>query len=122
MNKMKIKVFVADDDESIFEAVCLVLEDEGYEVLTSNDAETVQAVGRTKPDLVLLDIWMAGIDGSSVCKELKAQQRTRSIPVIMVSANKDTEQIAHESGAEDYIAKPFEIDELLAKVKKYTSR
>lgn len=115
----KKKIMVADDDPSIVEALQYMLEDNGYEVETTTDGQTVQDMKEEIPDVLLLDIWMSGMDGAEICRSLKKQTRTKSIPVIMISANRDTEQIAKESGADDFIVKPFEMKELLTKVKKY---
>ncbi len=119
--KPKKKILVADDDASIVDAIKMILEDEGYDVDTTVDGETVSKMFENQPDLLLLDIWMSGQDGRDICKALKAQESTKHIPIIMVSANKDTEEMAKISGAEDFLAKPFELEDLLAKVKKYTS-
>ncbi len=116
----KKKILVADDDTAILHVMTLMLEDDGYEVTSTLDGETVQKVQNELPDLVLLDIWMSGIDGKEICKQLKSQKKTKHIPIIMISANKDTRDIAKEAGADDFIAKPFEMQDLLAKVEKYT--
>ena len=116
----KKKILVADDDTAILHVMTLMLEDDGYEVTSTLDGETVQKVQNELPDLVLLDIWMSGIDGREICKQLKSQKNTKHIPIIMISANKDTRDIAKKAGADDFVAKPFEMQELLAKVEKYT--
>lgn len=117
MNK---KVLVVDDDPGIVDVLRLMLEDEGYEVYTSLNGETFKHVKQYKPDLILLDIWMSGRNGKDICSMIKKDAATKHIPVIMVSANKDGKQIAVESFADDFIAKPFEMDDLLAKVAEYT--
>lgn len=115
----KYTILVADDDSAILDATSMILEDEGYRVLTSSNGNTIAAFKKNPPDLLLLDIWMSGKDGREICKQLKNDQLTKNIPVIMISANRDTEKIAREVGAEDFITKPFDIDELLMKVDKY---
>lgn len=110
---------VADDDPAIVDALQLLLEDEGYDVMTAVDGETVPKLKHELPDLLLLDIWMSGTNGGDICRQLKKQEKTRRIPVILISANRDTEMIARESGAEDFLLKPFDVDDLLAKVEKY---
>ena len=117
---MSKKILIADDDPAILDSMQELLEDEGYIVETAADGRTVEEVEDELPDLILLDIWMSGIDGRDIARKLKSQEATRHIPIVMFSANKDTEKIARESGAEDFLAKPFEIDELLDKVAKYT--
>lgn len=119
MNKKTI--LVADDDPAILDSIQIILEDEGYEVLTTVNGETVGKMFEEQPDLLLLDIWMSGQDGRDICKALKSQDTTRHIPIIMISANKDTEEMSKIAGANDFISKPFEIDELLNKVKKYAN-
>lgn len=113
---------VADDDPAILDALTLLLEDEGYRVLPAVDIETVPRVTRMMPDLLLLDIWMSGINGGDICKKLKEQQVTAKLPVIMISANRDTEEIARNSGADDFLLKPFDIDELLQKIHRFVEK
>jgi DNA-binding response OmpR family regulator len=114
----KQRILVADDDPAIVDSIQYLLEDEGYEVDTTVDGATVGKMFETQPNLLLLDIWMSGQDGRDICKALKAQDTTKHIPIIMISANKDTEQIARESGANDFLGKPFDIDDLLEKIRK----
>ena len=113
------KILIADDDAGIVDAMQILLEDEGYEVITTLDGEKVYEMYKQNPDLVFLDIWMSGINGSTVCKKLKADEATKNIPVIMFSANRDTAEIATQCGADGFLSKPFEIKELLEIVKKY---
>jgi DNA-binding response OmpR family regulator len=113
------KILLADDDPGILDAISMMLEDAGYEVETSVDGAIVQDMREEVPDLLLLDIWMSGMDGREICKKLKSQKKTKHIPIIIISANRDTDRIAREAGADDFLAKPFEMDELLAKVAKY---
>ncbi len=119
-NEVKKKILVADDDTAILDVLTLMLEDAGYEVTSTVDGQTVRKVLSELPDLILLDIWMSGTDGRDICKQLKSIKKTKHIPIIMISANKDTRKIAKEAGADDFIAKPFGMKELLAKVEKYT--
>ncbi|GCE21319.1 hypothetical protein KDK_51190 [Dictyobacter kobayashii] len=97
----------------------MILEDAGYEVLTTRDGQTVQDMKEDLPDLLLLDIWMSGMDGAVICQYLKSQHSTKHIPIILCSANKDTQKLARSSGADDFIAKPFEMMDLVNKVEKY---
>jgi CheY-like chemotaxis protein len=118
-NMNKKKILVADDDPAILEVITLILEDEGYAVTTSANGETVEKVQGELPDLILLDIWMSGMDGRDICKRLKAKPKTKHIPIVMISANKDAKAIALDAGANDFLAKPFEMTKLLAIVAKY---
>lgn len=114
------KILVADDDPAILDAIKIILEMEGYEVGTTVDGETVAKMFEEQPHLLLLDIWMSGQDGRDICKALKAQDSTKHIPIIMVSASRDIKKSALEAGADDFLAKPFELVDLLNKVRQYT--
>lgn len=122
MQDIRKKILVADDDQSILDVIKIMLEQVGgYEVSTTLDGESVLEL-QELPDLLLLDLWMSGIDGSEVCKSLKANQKTKDLPVIIFSANRDVDKISRSAGADDYIAKPFQMDDLLEKVKKLVNR
>jgi DNA-binding response OmpR family regulator len=111
------KILVVDDDPGIVDMLSIMLVDAGYQAEIATDTTTVEKLKTNLPDLILLDIWMSGIDGGEICKQLKKQEETKNIPIIMISANKDTELIANKSGANDFIVKPFEMNVLLTKVK-----
>ena len=116
---MTKRILVADDNPAILDALKIMLEEAGYEAETTVDGATARDMKKPFPDLLLLDIWMSGVDGKDVCKHLKSASATKHIPIIMVSAAKDTERIAKDSGANDFIAKPFQMDHLLATVARY---
>jgi DNA-binding response OmpR family regulator len=116
---VKKKIIIAEDDTAILEAMQIMLEDAGYEVMTTVDGKTVQDLTDDLPDVLLLDIWMSGMDGTAICRHLKSQPRTKHMPIILCSANKDTQKLAKECGADDFIAKPFEMMDFLAKVKSH---
>ena len=116
------RVLVVDDDQGILEALSVLLEDAGYAVKTTPDGSKVSLeVQRFSPDVILLDIWMSGLNGHDICKNLKSTEDFKRIPVIMISANRDMEKISRDCGADDYVAKPFEITELLNKIEKYSA-
>lgn len=118
MNTIK-SVLIADDDPAIVEALSLMLEDAGYTLRTLHEGETLETMREDLPGVLLLDIWMSGKDGREICKHLKSQKATQHLPIILVSANNDIKRIANESGADDYLAKPFGMKEVIAKVAKY---
>lgn len=122
MNNIKKKILVADDNPAILDALKIMLEEEGYEVETTEDGTAAKNMQAPLPDLLLLDLWMSGMDGRDICKHLKSAAATKHIPVIMVSATKNIEQIAKDSGADDFIAKPFQMEHLLATVAKYSNQ
>ena len=115
MNKHK-KITVADDDPGILDAVGMMLEMEGYDVNTTLNGNTV-LTQTILPDVYILDIWMSGSDGRELCKKLKSETRTKDIPVILISASNDLKRSAETAGADDFLAKPFEIDALLHKIE-----
>lgn len=117
---MSKKILIADDDPAILESVQVLLEDEGYEVQTTVDGRTVRDVKKDFPDLIILDIWMSGEDGSEICRYLKSNRETKEIPILMISANRDANQISLDAGADGFIAKPFDADVLLDMVSKHT--
>lgn len=117
---MPNKILVVDDDESILDAISMILEDAGYEVeITFKGEETFTKINEFNPDLILLDVLMSGNDGRHICKKLKTQESTRRIPIIMISAHPSAEGSTKECGADDFLAKPFDTTELLTIIKKY---
>jgi diguanylate cyclase (GGDEF)-like protein len=114
------RILVVDDEEHIRKIVRFQLERAGYTVDTAEDGiEALKAVDQSHPDLVLLDLMMPNMDGYEVCRRLKSNYQTNHIPIIMVTAKADLENKLQgfEDGANDYIAKPFAITELLVRVK-----
>lgn len=118
---MKKKILIVEDDEAIIDSIQLLLEMEGYEFKSITDGRKVRRLKEPLPDLILLDIWMSGQDGREISKYLKSNQDTKHIPVIFISASKDLEKSASLAGADDYLAKPFEMDDLLKKIKNFLS-
>lgn len=98
----------------------ILLQDDGFEVIITTDGRKVKTLCKQNPDLIFLDIWMSGMDGKIICKELKSDPSTRGIPVVLFSANRDTKEIATECGADYFILKPFEITDMLTLARKYT--
>lgn len=113
------KIMIVDDDEGILDALSMMLQYKGYEVSTCKNGNTILTMEQDFPDLLLLDIWMSGIDGRNVCRQLKEKLQTKKIPIIMISASKDIERSAIDSGADDFLAKPFEMNELIKKIETY---
>jgi DNA-binding response OmpR family regulator len=115
-----LDIVILDDDDAILDAVALALEDSGFKVKTFSDVKKLNKLLKTyTPKVILLDILMAGVDGRKICVLLKSQQKTKKIPVIMMSAQMEMERESISCGAEDFIAKPFELEQLITKVKKY---
>ena len=110
------KILIADDDEGIVDAVTMILEVMGYDVEFTYDGGAVIDAVKSKPDLIMLDIWMSGHDGRDICKLLKSDPEFKEIPILMISASRDIRQSAMVAGANDFMEKPFEMDSLLNKV------
>lgn len=117
---MKKHIFIVDDDEAILDVIKIILDDNGFKTTIITDGDTFfNRIKTQRPDLILLDIWLTGIDGIEITKRLKTKPQLKKIPVIMISANNKGKQLALESGADGFLAKPFEIDDLLMIVNKY---
>ena len=116
------KILVVDDDANICELLRLYLTKEGYQVTVANDGEEgLEKFNAVKPDMVLLDVMMPGMDGWQV---LKAVRKSSNIPIIMVTARDETfdKVLGLELGADDYITKPFDSKEMAARVKAVLRR
>jgi DNA-binding response OmpR family regulator len=113
-------ILVIDDDEAILEAFKLLFQEEGYNVTSSskNGKDILTLIESSTPNLIVLDMLLSGNDGRLICKDLKSRESTKNIPIIMISAHPDAKKSAFDSGADDFIAKPFEINELLDRIKK----
>ena len=119
------KIVIIEDEADIREVIEHNLSREGYDVYPSSDGKKgLQLAKKKAPDLVLLDLMLPGLDGLDVCRELKADPVTRSIPVIMVTAKGEESDIVLGLGigADDYITKPFSPKELVARVKAVLRR
>lgn len=118
MNNQK-DVLIMDDDPDIAEVLSMILEDAGFTTRTLNARETPETLKDDLPRVVLLDIWMSGRDGRDICRYLKSQQLTHHLPIILISASNNIQQFAMDAGADDYLTKPFNMEEVITKVGKY---
>lgn len=121
----KEKILVVDDEPHILELVRFNLEAGGFKVLEAVDGQKAIELAQTeKPDLILLDLMLPGIDGLEVCRILRQQKTTREIPIIMLTAKSEEidKVLGLEMGADDYITKPFSPRELTARVKAVLRR
>ncbi|ARJ05967.1 DNA-binding response regulator [Cnuibacter physcomitrellae] len=114
---MDPRILVVDDDTALAEMIGIVLRSEGYEPSFCTDgAEALGAFRDSRPDLVLLDLMLPGLDGIEVCRLIRAESGT---PIIMLTARSDTSDVVKglESGADDYVVKPFNPKELVARIR-----
>jgi DNA-binding response OmpR family regulator len=123
MNRKKI--LIVDDEIDLVETVRFPLEMEGYNVLVSHNGEDgLNQARKETPDLILLDLMLPKLDGYKVCRLLKFDERYKHIPILMLTAKTQEKDrtLGMETGANEYITKPFEMDELLEKVKTYLNK
>lgn len=119
------KILVVDDEEHIVELIKFNLEKNGYKVVTAfNGNDAIKLASDEKPDLIVLDLMLPGIDGIEICKILKRDENTEKIPIIMLTARgEETDKILGlELGADDYVTKPFSVKELIARIKAVLRR
>lgn len=113
------RILAVDDDNDILEVLQFILEDSGYEVDTLSDGRHLMDTIRKKtPDLILLDIMLGNMDGRELCKTVKNAELSHGIPVILISASHNvSSSFNNDGGPNDFIAKPFDINNLLNKIK-----
>jgi DNA-binding response OmpR family regulator len=114
------KILVVDDDKDILVVLDLLLTHNKYEVETIYRWQSINdTINNFSPDLIILDIALGGADGRAICNEIKTKPATKDIPVILFSANTNVEKSFNQYHANDFIAKPFEIDVLMNKIAKH---
>jgi len=118
---MPKRILFIEDDPDIYEILNIVFDEEGYEVIGFRSPLSRGEIALIHPDLILLDVRIVGSDktGAEICAELKADPGFSSIPVLLLSAERDLERIASNAGADGMINKPFGLTELVAGVKKF---
>ena len=115
---MSRTILVVDDDPSIRGLVAEALEGAGYTVETADSGtEALERVARAVPDGIVLDIWMPSLDGFDFMRTLRANEKTRDVPVVVISAAYP-ERAAHDLGAQEFLAKPFDVAALLEAVER----
>lgn len=111
------KIMVCDDDQGILDVLEMLLESEGFTVFTEiNSTNLIKQIQIDKPDLILLDLWMPLLSGDQVLKAIRNTQNIKDLPVIVLSASVDGDDIAADAGANDFVAKPFDLDHIVSKI------
>ncbi|MCY0969262.1 response regulator [Chryseobacterium wangxinyae] len=112
------KIMVCDDDQGILDVLQMLLESEGFEVITEiNSTNLIKEMKIYMPDLLLLDLWMPVLSGDQVLKTLRTTEEFENLPVIVLSASVDGSSIANGAGATDFVPKPFDMDDLIIKIR-----
>jgi len=120
---MAHKILVIEDDKDIRDTIVYILEEEGYEVVSSGESKILKSITDIAPNLILMDNWLtewkSDANGQQLSKELKTNEATKHIPVIIISAVNNIKEIAEQGLADSYLKKPFDVKELTDIVKKF---
>lgn len=119
------KILIVDDEVDLVETIRFPLEIEGYRVLVAyNGEDALNQARKEDPDLILLDLMLPKLDGYKVCRLLKFDERYKHIPILMLTAKVQEKDkvIGMETGADEYLTKPFDMDYLFKKVKEYLNK
>lgn len=116
------KIIVVDDSLDILDSVEMMLDMEGFEVLKyEKGSEMYNSLKPcSKPDVILMDMWLSGEDGRDICRLIKKHQDYKDIPVVIMSASRNLSASALESGANDFIPKPFDLTEIVEKIRYFS--
>lgn len=114
------RVMIVDDDPALTGLLTIFLRGAGYETVVANSGQrALDLILHHQPDVILLDLMMPIVSGSTVCKEIRANQNTRHIPIIVVSGDGRADTKTAEVGADACIVKPFELDDVLERIRKF---
>jgi DNA-binding response OmpR family regulator len=121
--KKQEKILVLDDDTDIWTMIKMMLEYKGYTVTVSERAEqAAEVLQNDGVDLIIMDMLLSGVNGTDLCVELKKNSSTSHIPVIMISAHPNAKEICLEAGADEFISKPFDMQDILSKIDRLINK
>ena len=123
MNKQPKKIHIVDDNSAILDSLEILLKIEGYEVKKFEKGSELLnnlKLNQSFPDAVLMDVFINDEDGRDFCRLIKADNHLKIIPVLIMSANNGLSNSAFENGADDFISKPFELEDILGKMYHFT--
>jgi len=121
--KKQEKILVLDDDTDIGTMIKMMLEYKGYTVTVSERAEqAAEVLQNNGVDLIIMDMLLSGVNGTDLCVELKKNSTTSHIPVIMISAHPNAKEICLEAGADEFISKPFDMQDILSKIDRLINK
>ena len=119
MQNTRQKILVIDDDPDIGIMMKMMLEYKGYDALVSERADdAMQTLSNDKIDLIIMDMLLSGVNGVDVCTELKKDAKTINIPIVMISAHPSAKSMCLDAGADDFISKPFDMQEMLTRISR----
>jgi len=118
---MKKKILILDDNNDVLEILTMLLTDFGYDIKPLSSGEKVfEEINEFQPHLLIMDVMIAGMNGISICKEIKRNIQTALLPVILMSGSQDLNKILkHPGSPEDFLAKPFDIDIVISKIEEH---
>lgn len=109
----KTRVLLVDDEKDMLKAIETLLKTSGYTVMAKSDPENMlEAIREFRPDVLLLDYLLSGTDGKEITKKIKSREDLYQLPIILISAHPFAEEKAHEAGADSFLSKPFDMQEL----------
>ena len=115
-----MRILVIEDNPDIKDVLDYILQDEGHEAVPCSDGSSLAELDQIKPDLILMDELLLGVRGSDLVKKLKSNKSTGKIPVVLISAVPHLKNLAEKCGADAYLEKPFNIDNLTNILKRYS--
>jgi DNA-binding response OmpR family regulator len=116
-------ILILDDDPDLCTMIRMMLEYKGYAAVEANNEQDARKLMTEKQiDLIIMDMLLSGTDGADVCRRLKKDQTLAQVPILMFSAHPNAKDACLQAGADDFIAKPFEMNDLLEKVSRYVAK